>query len=195
MAAAESENFNRHDPGRAQMNLQRMREAAKAKVATTAKIGNMLDKNKELKLSNETLDMAIGQLGSDDWRSRKVAAYDVIDEVIVRTKKAREEGDTESMKYYFEKVEKHIIPLFCDANWWVRKAAIHGVVKLSKDDPSAIQVPQHIIMHGQMPVAPPQQFLCISLVQVGTLEVLWAQIRTFALVRSCMHDINLQMPI
>lgn len=140
MAAADVEAFNRHDPSRAQTNIQRMREAAKGKVATTAKLGNMLDRNKELKLSNEILDMAIGQLGSDDWRSRKVAAYDVIDEVIVRTKKAREEGDTESMKYYFDKVEEHIIPLFCDNNWWVRKAAIHGVVKLSKDDPSAIQV-------------------------------------------------------
>jgi len=25
------------------------------------------------------------------------------------------------MKYYFEKVEKHMMPLFGDQNWWVRK--------------------------------------------------------------------------
>lgn len=148
-AAAESESggFNQHEPARALANIQKMREAAKSKVAAAAQLGNILNTAKELKMSNELLDSAIGKLNSDDWRTRKVAVYDVMDEVIVRLQKAREEGNTDSMKYYCEKVEKHIIPLFCDGNWWVRKAAIHGIVKLSKDDPTAVQVSEHTVLY------------------------------------------------
>ena len=147
-AAAESESggFNQHDPARALNNFQKMRDVAKSKVAAAAQLGNMLDMAKELKISNEVLDSALGKLNSDDWRTRKIAVYDVMDEVIVRSQKAREEGDADSMKYYCEKVEKHIIPVFCDENWWVRKAAIHGIVKLSKDDPAAVQVSEHTVL-------------------------------------------------
>jgi len=139
LAAAEMENCNQHNEERAKSNFSKLRVAVKAKVSAVGHMGTMLDTSKELKLSNEILELAIQQIGSEDWRSRKVAAYDFMDEIIVRTKIAREKGTSDEMKYYFEKVEKHMMPLFGDQNWWVRKAAIRGVVKLSMEDPTPVQ--------------------------------------------------------
>jgi Ca2+-binding EF-hand superfamily protein len=139
LAAAEAENFNRHDEDRAKSNILKMREAAKAKVGALGVMGSKMDEKRVLRISNETLDFAIRQLASEDWRTRKVATYDFMDEVMTRTKASREAKDDEATKFYFEKVEKYVIPLFSDENWWVRKAAIRGVVKLSLDDPRAAQ--------------------------------------------------------
>ena len=139
LAAAEEENFNLHDETRAKDNILKMREAAKAKVSALGVVGSNVDEKRALRISNETIDFAIKQIESDDWRSRKVATYDFMDEVVARTKASRQAKDDHAADFYYEMVEKHIIPLFSDENWWVRKAAIRGVVKLSLEDPGKAQ--------------------------------------------------------
>ena len=139
LAEAAQENFNRHDESSAADKFQRMRESAQEKVDAVEDKSEMLDKNRAMKVFNEILDLAIEQMASEDWRVRKVASYDFMDEIIVQVKKCKEKGDAEALRRYCNMVTTHMIPMFSDDSWWVRKAAIHGVIKLSVED-SAAQV-------------------------------------------------------
>ena len=49
----------------------------------------------------------------------------VCSQVIARTKQAKEGKDAETLKFFFDMIEKHFVPLFSDENWWVRKVDIH----------------------------------------------------------------------
>ena len=49
----------------------------------------------------------------------------VCSQVIARTKQAKEGKDADTLKFCFDMIEKHFVPLFSDENWWVRKVDIH----------------------------------------------------------------------
>jgi len=50
-------------------------------IAAKDEFGVVFDKERASRYSNAALELAIPQLSSKDWRTRKVAAYDFMDEV------------------------------------------------------------------------------------------------------------------
>ena len=50
-------------------------------IAAEDEVCVVFDKERASRYSNAALELAIPQLSSKDWRTRKVAAYDFMDEV------------------------------------------------------------------------------------------------------------------
>ena len=134
LACFGKENLNYYDEAIQRSKIEHIRESAICYAASADGTTKAIRVHRSAMEADRMLGVAIAQLSSDNWSARKVAVYDFVDEIILRLKKSKEEGKQEEQDACCEQVHRHLIPVFCDENWWVRKAAIHGIVKVSSEN-------------------------------------------------------------
>ena len=132
LACFGKENFNYYDEAIQRSKIEHIRESAICYAAAADSTTKAVSVHRSAMEADRVLGVVIAQLSSDDWRARKVAVYDFVDQIILRIRKSKEEGKQEEQDAW--QVHRHLTPLFCDENWWVRKAAIQGIVKVSSEN-------------------------------------------------------------